>query len=204
MSEIEQTAAQKKAATKKKQQALDEYAELYRSGQSQYLPSSIGLCKGCFSQASTLTVKPHIGKAWNVNEIELSKNRDPQTIQDILLDKSVEGTEKKKICGVFLPCKKCSVKRWLSMGEFGFNNFISQLINARSIGIEWPYFQLNKDKDSDKKRSYNILIPLLPKAGPTKDLSDEEYFDWVYDLEQKNIENKYDYFDREEKTDTRI
>ena len=205
MTEIEQT---KQTETPKKgftKSQLEKMKKTRLEGQNKQLPSSIGLCKGCFSQAGTITVKPHIGKVYNIHEISLSKNRDPQAIIDYLNDSTISEDDKKQICGVFIPCRACTTQnRWFSMGRFGFNSFLSHYTNSRSLseGKGFPYYVITKDKETSKKRSYNILSPVLPKVGHEEQMTDEEFFDYLYESYQEIRESFYDF--PEEEVDNRI
>lgn len=80
-------------------------------------------CEGCFNPRNTLTVKGNLEHIWAHEEIELAA----------------------ELQGVYVPCSKCKIRRFLSMSKFSLDVLKSDL-------TEFKGFVLLKD---DK---YNALI----------------------------------------------
>ena len=80
-------------------------------------------CEGCFNPRNTLTVKGNLEQVWSVEQIEVAQD----------------------LQGVYVPCSKCGIRRFLSMSKFSLDVLKSDL-------TEFKGFVLLKD---DK---YNALI----------------------------------------------
>ena len=60
-------------------------------------------CEGCFNPRNTLTVKGNLEHVWTKEEIELATDK----------------------VGVYVPCSKCKIVRFLSLSKFSFDVFNS-------------------------------------------------------------------------------
>ena len=92
-------------------------------------------CEGCFNPRNTLTVKGNLESVWSVEQIEIAT----------------------ELQGVYVPCSKCGIRRFLSMSKFSLDVLKSDL-------SEFKGFVLLKD---DK---YNALVG-IDVTNLTLDLS---------------------------------
>ena len=80
-------------------------------------------CEGCFNPRNTLTVKGNLEHLWSLEQIELAG----------------------ELQGVYVPCSKCGIRRFLSLSKFSLDVLKSDL-------TEFKGFILLKDE------KYNALI----------------------------------------------
>lgn len=111
----------KKKATKKKGTTWKDVLKEARKR----LPSerSKERCDGCFNPRNTLTVKGNLEHVWTHEQVEIAS----------------------ELQGVYVPCSKCKIRRFLSLSKFSLDVLKSDL-------TEFKGFVLLKD---DK---YNALV----------------------------------------------